>query len=90
MIKKRSDFNSEDDYIKYTRSSEFLSAYELNGKEAEEIHYDMRFPESWLPYVKKALPTLIKQGQFKGIDLYFLVDDLLMQEEDYTVTETKM
>lgn len=87
MVKTRSDFDTEIDYKKYTRTVDFLATYRLTGKSVEQIVHDMCFPIEWTHYVKRALPILEKENNMTGFDMHHLVDTFVMQEEDGQLLE---
>lgn len=83
MLKTRSDFSSEKEYVEYTRSLDFLLNYSLEGKTAKQIQEEMRIDEDWLYYVEKALSKLKKKGEMKGIDMVRMIDIYVIDDEDY-------
>ncbi|MEK5501010.1 hypothetical protein [Bacillus sp. FSL M8-0168] len=87
MIKNKNDFPTEDQYIDYTRTYDFLNQYSIKGKSPKEIIADMALYEDWLPYVEKALPILLEREKTTGYDLRKKVDDLLAREDEFDFTE---
>ncbi|MGG3801210.1 hypothetical protein [Metabacillus fastidiosus] len=82
MLKKRSDFESDLDYKKYTRSHEFLANYDITGKTPEQIQIDMCIDEDWFPYVQKALPILLEQQRITAYHMHWEVEKLADADEE--------
>ncbi|TES50318.1 hypothetical protein E2L07_16125 [Halalkalibacterium halodurans] len=82
MVLKRNNFNTEEEYMKYTRSDEFLSHYSIENKTVNEVCEDMCLPMEWSEYVQELLPVLLKHNRISGYDLIAHVEDLVEQRED--------
>lgn len=83
MVKTRKDFQTEQEYKKYTRSVEFLESYSIEGKTIEELQVEMCFPKDWMHYIEQALAILKEKGEMQGMDLMYTVDHLVIEDEDY-------
>lgn len=69
MLKTRADFNSEDEYKAYTKTSDFLINYIWKGKSREEIIHDMALPDYEQKHLDKALEYCEKREEYTGIEL---------------------
>lgn len=86
MLKTRADFNSEDEYMTYTKTSEFLLAYSWEGKDKETIIREMALPDFEQEYLDKALEHLSKEKDYTGMALdrlIYLLMDLDEPEDDF-------
>lgn len=83
VIKTREDFTTEDDYLEYVRTPDFLENYSIVGKTVEQIRSDLRLPKEWIHYVEKAYNEVRARGLVEGMDLFILVDYYVMEDEDY-------
>ncbi|MFD1705214.1 MULTISPECIES: hypothetical protein [Siminovitchia] len=82
-MKTRNDFSSKDAYLEYTRSLDFLKNYSIEGKTAKQIQEEMLIDEDLLHYVEKALEVLKEKNKMRGIDMIYLVDQYVIEDEDY-------
>lgn len=73
LLKTRSDFQTEDDYRAYTKTSGFLLHYNWKGKTKEQIIYDMALPEYEVKHLDRALKLMEAQGNYQAIDLDRLI-----------------
>lgn len=86
MLKTRADFNSEDEYKTYVKTSEFLVNYNWEGKTKEEIIYDMAMPEYEIRHLDQAMELLECEGNYQAIDLdrliMYLHEGEMMEKEN--------
>lgn len=83
MVKKREDFETEQEYLEYVSTPEFLEAYSIKGKTVDEIVEDMRLPKEWMPYIKKVYQENMLKKRYEGIYFYYDVENLVIEDEDY-------
>ncbi|MDF2556871.1 MAG: hypothetical protein K0R71_699 [Bacillales bacterium] len=80
MLKTRTDFASQSDYKKYTRSSEFMHTYKVYGKTAAEIQQDMCFPCNWMHFLEAAVKFVNDNPaarEYTAFDMFELVDEIM-------------
>lgn len=86
MLKTRTDFTSQSDYKKYTRSSKFMHTYKVYGKTAIEIQKEMCFPVNWMHFLEAAV-KFVKENpvarEYTAFDMFELVDEIM----EYTFKE---
>lgn len=83
MVKKRSDFQTEDEYLKYVATPEFMEKYSIKDKTLEQVVEDMRLPKEWMPFIEKVYDENMEKGRYEGIYLYYDVEMLVIENEDY-------
>ena len=86
MLKTRTDFTSQSEYKKYTRSPEFMHTYKVYGKTAIEIQEEMCFPANWIHFLEAAV-KFVKENpaarEYTAFDMFELVDEIM----EYTFKE---
>lgn len=82
MVKKRTDFSSEDEYRKYTKTSDFLLAYSWEGKSKKEIINEMALPDFEQEYLDEAMDFLKKKKDFSGMSLDRYILQRLDEDEE--------
>jgi len=84
-LKNRSDFSDEKEYMKYTKTSDFLLAYSWEGKSKETIIEEMALPDFEQEYLDEAMQHLKNQNNFSGMALDRFI--LKRLDEDETPDE---
>lgn len=69
LLKTREDFKSEDEYRKYTKTSDFLEEYSWKGKAREQIIQEMALPDYEQELLEEAMGYCGAKGEYSGIEL---------------------
>lgn len=83
LVKKRSDFKTEDEYLEYVATPEFMEKYSIKDKTIDQVVEEMRLPKEWMPFIEKVYHENMKKGRYEGIYLYYDVEMLVIENEDY-------
>jgi len=78
QLKKKSDFENLEEYMAYTKTSEFLQQYSWKGKTKETIIQEMALPDFEQDFLDEALEVLSEQHKFSGMEL----DQFILQRLD--------
>jgi len=90
VVKSRKEFNTEDEYLEYVATPEFMEKYSIEHKTVDEIVSDMRLPEEWMPFIEKVYRENIKKKRYEGIYFYYDVEMLVIENEDYELAMDKL
>lgn len=83
MLKKSIDFSSIEEYMTYTKSTEFLLQYSWEDKSHEEIIKDMALPDFEQVFLLEAIEVLKEGNDFSGMVLdRYILRKLDEQDED--------
>ncbi|MBO3796470.1 hypothetical protein ACTOS9_21785 (plasmid) [Bacillus subtilis] len=83
MVLKRNDFQTEKEYKKYTKTSEFLLNYSWEGKSEKEVIHEMALPLEEQVYLSEAMEQLKKENDFSGMSLdRYILKKLDESEQD--------
>lgn len=73
LLKTRDDFQTEDEYRAYTKTSDFLLKYSWKGKTREQIIFDMALPDYEIKQLDQAMEIMKRQDNYLAIDLDRLI-----------------
>ncbi|WP_121639540.1 hypothetical protein [Virgibacillus sp. Bac330] len=82
MLKTRNDFNTEQEYRAYTKTSDFLLNYSWKGKTKEQVIYEMALPDYEQDYLEEAMEKLTKKDEFSGMALDNFILRRLDEDEE--------
>ena len=86
QIKTRKDFSTESEYLKYTKTMDFLFNYCWENKSKSQIIYDMGLEDYEIEHLEKAMAYLKTKKDFSGmaLDRYILkLIDMDEKEDDF-------
>ncbi|RFA33847.1 hypothetical protein CAI16_13410 [Virgibacillus dokdonensis] len=82
MLKTRKDFNTEQEYKAYTKTSDFLLNYSWKGKTKEQIIHEMALPKYEQKYLDESMKELEKKDMYRGMELDRLILRKLDEDTD--------
>ncbi|NPC93890.1 hypothetical protein HOO54_17125 [Bacillus sp. WMMC1349] len=81
----RKDFKTEDDYMQYTKTSDFLLKYNWENKNEKTIIHEMALPTFEQEYLVEAMQYLSKKQDFSGMSLDRYILHKLDESEDDSI-----
>ncbi|MCY8497744.1 hypothetical protein P8917_10065 [Bacillus atrophaeus] len=85
----RKEFKTENDYRKYTKTSDFLLKYNWKNKSDKEIIQDMALEPHEQTYLCEAMNFLSKKNNFSGmaLDRYIMEKIDADDQDDFDINE---